>query len=72
VFTKYEQFVRNVKIHLEDFGDSDDKESVVAEDKVSEVAEKQFQEHYLEPLGYNDGYVRLESGLRQSNTTISC
>lgn len=80
VFTKYDQFVRNVKIHLEDYGDSDDNESEVAEEKVYEVAEekvyevaeKQFQEHYIEPLGYNnDGYVRLESEwVGQSSTII--
>ena len=79
VFTKYDQFVRNVKIHLEDYGDSDDNESEVAEEKVYEVteekvyevAEKQFQEHYIEPLGYNnDGYVRLESGL--GSRILSC
>ena len=63
MFTKYDQFVRNVKTDLEDYGDPDDKEFEVTEDKVSEVAEKRFQEHYLESLGYSDRYVRLRSGL---------
>ena len=31
---------------------------------VSQVAEKQFQEHYLHPLGEDVRYVRLESGFR--------
>jgi hypothetical protein len=31
---------------------------------VSEVAEKQFQEHYLHPLGDDVRYVRLESEFR--------
>ena len=57
MFTKYDQFLRNVKIHLEDYGNPDD--------VVSDVAEKQFQEHYLQPLGDTSGqYVRLESGCR--------
>ncbi|KAH9169819.1 hypothetical protein EDB89DRAFT_2193581, partial [Lactarius sanguifluus] len=43
VFTKYDQFWRNVQIHVEDFGSPDD--------NVSDVAEKQFEEHYLRLLG---------------------
>ena len=31
---------------------------------VSEVAEEQFREHYLQPLGEDVRYVRLESGFR--------
>ena len=31
---------------------------------VSQVAEKQFQEHYLYPLGDGVKYVRLESMVR--------
>ena len=53
VFTKYDQFLRNVKIHLEDYGNPGD--------IVSAVAEKQFQEHYLQPLGDSVSYVQLES-----------
>ncbi|KAI9457348.1 hypothetical protein BJY52DRAFT_1096234, partial [Lactarius psammicola] len=56
VFTKYDQFLRNVKIHLEDYGNPDD--------NISNVAEKQFQEHYLHPLGGDVRFVRLESGSR--------
>jgi hypothetical protein len=32
--------------------------------KVSDVAEKLFQEHYLHPLGDDVRYVQLESGFR--------
>ncbi|KAH9167006.1 hypothetical protein EDB89DRAFT_1854146 [Lactarius sanguifluus] len=42
VFTKYDQFRRNVQIHVEDFGGPGD--------DVLDVAEKQFQEHYISPL----------------------
>ncbi|KAH8979497.1 hypothetical protein EDB86DRAFT_2814530 [Lactarius hatsudake] len=42
VFTKYDQFQRNVQIHTEDFGSPDD--------NVLDVADKQFEEHYLRPL----------------------
>jgi len=56
VFTKFDQFRRNVKIHLEDYGNPDD--------NVSDVVEKQFQEHYLHPLGDGVKFVRLESGFR--------
>ncbi|KAH9030086.1 hypothetical protein EDB84DRAFT_1562654 [Lactarius hengduanensis] len=52
VFTKYDQFRRNVKIDVEDYGNPDD--------KVSEVEEKIFQEHYLHPLGDGVRFVRLE------------
>ncbi|KAH9027409.1 hypothetical protein EDB85DRAFT_114963 [Lactarius pseudohatsudake] len=52
VFTKFDQFLRNVQIHVEDFGSPDD--------NVSDVAEKQFQEHYLRSLGGHLKFVRLE------------
>ncbi|KAH9005051.1 hypothetical protein EDB86DRAFT_2796846 [Lactarius hatsudake] len=58
IFTKYDQFRRNVKIDVEDYGNPDD--------KVSEVAEKIFQEHYLHPLGDGVGFVRLEQMHRQN------
>ncbi|KAN0137719.1 hypothetical protein V8E53_004475 [Lactarius tabidus] len=53
VFTKYDQFLRNVKIHLEDYGNPDD--------DVSDVAKRQFKEHYLRHLGHSDvRFVQLE------------
>ncbi|KAH9169810.1 hypothetical protein EDB89DRAFT_1854135 [Lactarius sanguifluus] len=56
VFTKYDQFRRNVQIHVEDFGSPDD--------DVLDVAEKRFQEHYVSPLGDDVRFVRLERMLR--------
>ncbi|KAH8985923.1 hypothetical protein EDB86DRAFT_2809902 [Lactarius hatsudake] len=58
VFTKYDQFRRNVQIHLEDFGSLDD--------NVFDMADKQFQEHYLGPLGDDIRWVRLEKMNRQN------
>ncbi|KAH8989349.1 hypothetical protein EDB86DRAFT_3197490, partial [Lactarius hatsudake] len=52
VFTKYDQFRRNVQIHVEDFGSPDD--------NVLDVEDNQFQEHYLRPLGDDITFVRLE------------
>ena len=57
VFTKFDQFLRNVEMHLVDYPDE-----FAADSKVSEVAEEQFQEHYLRPLGDEVTFVRLESG----------
>ncbi|KAH9160178.1 hypothetical protein EDB89DRAFT_934640 [Lactarius sanguifluus] len=58
VFTKYDQFRRNVQIYVEDFGSPDD--------NVSDVAEKQFQEHYLLALDDDVRFVRLEQMHKQS------
>jgi hypothetical protein len=59
VFTKYDQFLRNVGMHLADYPDE-----YPADSNVSEVAEKLFQEYYLHPLGDDFRHVRLESGFR--------
>ena len=58
VFTKYDQFLRNVKMDV-----LDDPEGY-PDRNVSEVAEELFQEHYVCPLGDDVGYVRLESKLQ--------
>ncbi|KAH8991805.1 GTP-binding protein [Lactarius hatsudake] len=58
VFTKYDQFQQNVRIHVEDFGSPDD--------DIFDVAEKQFEEHYLLPLGDDVRFVRLEKMHKQS------
>ncbi|KAH9023356.1 hypothetical protein EDB84DRAFT_1564738 [Lactarius hengduanensis] len=58
VFTKYDQFRRNVQIHVEDFGSPDD--------DILDVAEKRFQEHYVSPLGDDVRFVRLEEMHKQS------
>jgi hypothetical protein len=52
VFTKYDQFLRNVKIDMDDFGNRED---------VSVVAKRQFEKHYLRHLGDGARYVTLES-----------
>ena len=57
VFTKYDQFLRNVKMEVMDYPDK------YLDRSVSEVAKEQFQEQYLHPLGDNVGYVLLESEL---------
>ncbi|KAI9432369.1 hypothetical protein H4582DRAFT_1821141, partial [Lactarius indigo] len=58
VFTKYDQFLRNVQIHMEDFRSPDD--------NVSGVAEKQFEEHYLRALDNGVRFVRLEKMHKQN------
>ena len=58
VFTKYDQFLHNVKMDV-----LDDPEEY-PDRSVSEVAEQVFQEHYLCPLGDDVRYVRLESELQ--------
>ncbi|KAF8263135.1 hypothetical protein EI94DRAFT_622062 [Lactarius quietus] len=55
VFTKYDQFLRNVKMDVSDYpGEYPDS-------NVYQVAEKRFQDHYLGPLGNDVKYVRLEN-----------
>lgn len=58
MFTKYDQFLRNVGMHVADYPND------YPDSNVSEVAEKLFQEYYLHPLGDEFRYVRLESGFR--------
>ena len=53
VFTKHDQFLRNVKIYLEDYGNPGD--------NILDTAERQFKEHYLRHLGDGARFVRLES-----------
>ncbi|KAH8984501.1 hypothetical protein EDB86DRAFT_2810763 [Lactarius hatsudake] len=52
VFTKFDQFRRNVQIHVEDFGSPDN--------NVFDEVEKRFQEYYVRPLGNDVRFVRLE------------
>ena len=58
VFTKYDQFLRNVKMDVSDDPDMYPNKS------LSEVAEEWFQEHYLHPLGDEVRYVQLQSKLQ--------
>ena len=58
VFTKHDQFIRNVTIHLSDYPEE------YPGSNVSELAEKLFQEYYVHPLGDGISFVRLRSGFR--------
>jgi hypothetical protein len=55
VFTKYDQFLRNVEMQVLDYPKE------YPNGDVSEAAGKLFQEHYLDPLGDDVKYVQLES-----------
>jgi predicted amino acid dehydrogenase len=55
VFTKYDQFRRNIEI------DVSDDPNQYPNSNVTQVAEERFREHYLRPLGDDVKYVRLES-----------
>ena len=57
VFTKYDQFLRDVKDDVLDYPDK------YLNRSVPEVAKERFEEHYLCPLGEDIGYVQLESEL---------
>ena len=56
LFTKHDQFLRNIAIHVSDYP----KEYL--DSNVSEVAEKVFQEYYMRPLGDGIRFVQLQSG----------
>ena len=58
VFTKHDQFLHNVAMHMSDYSNE------YLERNVSEVAEELFQEHYMHPLGDGIRYVQLKSGFR--------
>ena len=63
VFTKYDQFLRNVGINLEDrhFEDS----SIDVSKEAKEMAAKDiFEKHYLGPLGVGIPWVRLRGEFR--------
>ena len=57
VFTKYDQFLRNVEMHMSDYPDK----YLGSIHGVSEEAERQFQKYYLHCLGDNIRFVQLES-----------
>jgi hypothetical protein len=58
VFTKYDQFLRNVEMHLADYPNE------YPDSNVSNVAKKLFEEHYLQPLGDDIRFVQLQSEFR--------
>ena len=55
LFTKYDQFWRNVEMHLADYPNE------FPESNVSDVVDQIFEEHYLHPLGDEVRFVRLAS-----------
>ena len=55
MFTKYDQFLLNVRMDVSDYPDQ------YLDSNAYQVAEKIFQDHYLRSLGTNAKYVRLES-----------
>ena len=55
LYTKYDQFLRNVAMHVFDYPKD------YLDGNVSEVAEKLFQEHYIHPLGDDVRFVQLKS-----------
>ena len=59
VFTKYDQFRRNVEMDVSDYPDKH------LDRNASQVVEKLFQEYYLHPLGGDVRYVQLESTLHE-------
>ena len=52
MFTKYDQFLRNVKMDVSD---------LYPDRSVSEVVKQRFEEDYLHPLGCDIVYVQLGS-----------
>ena len=58
VFTKYEQFRRNIKMHLEDHPNEN------SGGNIADVADRRFQDDYLRPLGVGARFVRVESVFR--------
>jgi hypothetical protein len=57
VFTKYDHFLHNVRMDIEDL-------DLYPGRSVSEVAKEQFQELYVHSLGDDVRYVQLESELQ--------
>ena len=53
LFTKYDQFLRDVKIYLEDYGNPDD--------NILDEATRQFNKYYLHHLGDDVRFVLLKS-----------
>ncbi len=63
MFTKYDQFLRNVEIDLEDCNYDDP--NVNASKEAKETAAKEiFEEHFLGPLGEGVPWVWLRGGFR--------
>ncbi len=63
MFTKYDQFLRNVRIDLEDRHHVDKSVDVSKEARETE-AKAIFEEHFLGPLGKDIPWVRMRGGFR--------
>ena len=61
MFTKYDQFLRNIVIDLEDRNYEDPSIDVSKEAKEKATKET-FQEHFLYPLGEGVPWVQLRGG----------
>jgi len=59
VFTKYEQFRRNIKMHLQDHPEENPED-----DPPDIVADRRFKDDYLCLLGEGARFVRVESVFR--------
>ncbi len=63
MFTKYDQFLRNVAIDLEDLNYDDP--TIDASKEAKEKAAKEiFEEHFLTPLGEGIPWVQMRGGFR--------
>jgi len=63
VFTKYDQFLRNVGIDLEDRHDEDPSIDVSRE-AIEMEAKTIFEEHFLRLLGEDVPWVKLRGGYK--------
>ncbi len=63
MFTKYDQFLINVGIDLED-RNYEDPSIDVSEEAKEKVAKEIFEEHFLGPLGKGTPWARLQGELR--------
>ena len=64
VFTKHDQFLRNVAMHMSDYPNE------YPDSNVSKVAETQFRERYLQPLGNDIRFVQLKRGFRVNAKSV--
>ena len=69
VFTKYDQLLNNIAMHMDDYPNSYPDRS---ESEVAALAVKLFQEHYIHPLGDDIRYVQLESGYIDNADSVVC
>jgi hypothetical protein len=65
VFTKYDQFKRDISCKLEDEGRDPNTD-------LENEAESMFQQHYLAGLGGTPPFVRLESENFDINHHVDC